>query len=773
MHPDRLWAITAIKPDRKGIETRSFASGQREAAREWIEKWNGKRNIYWHVNEPAGPIGKKAEKEDIGAAHFLHVDVDPRAGEELAEEQERLRRLIVDEEGWPKNLPRPQVVVFSGGGYQAFWRLSEPVPIKGDVAAAEEFERYNKAVELLLGADNCHNVDRIMRLPGTLNIPDEKKIKKGRVPVEAMVDRAVDGSVPLSMFHPAPAVNPNPDTPTLGRVHVPADVPRLADVNELDVDDAVKIVIVQGELPPEDCSEKQQGFTRSHWLMYATCALIRGGVADEVVFSIITDPQFGISAHVLAQKGDTRKYAIRQIERAHEFVVSPYLRDMNEKHAVIGNLGGKCRVIEEVYDESARRQQLTKQSFADCCNRYMNVLVEAGTKQDGTPVYKPLGKWWLEHPLRRQYDRLAFSPGKNLGPDVYNLWRGFAVEPAAGDCTLFLEHCRDVICGGDEDYYRYLLGWLARAVQSPDRPGETAVVLRGRQGTGKTLFAELFGELFGRHYLAVTDAKHLTGSFNAHLRDCVVLFGDEAFNVGDRGHEQKLKTLVTSSLLTYEAKGVDSEAGPNYVHLIAASNAEWVVPADLDDRRFFVLDVSAHRAGDRQYFAALVRETRREGGAAALLKFLLEYDLSGFEVRDVPKTGALRDQQRFSAEPHVEAFMRCLETGVTADGPEWKGPGEADYISTAGLLKAMGRADAGKGAQTRIGMFLGKLARKDRAGRKATRNRVIDDERRYLIRLRPLEDLREEFDRYRDEPWPDDGGVWRCDKEESDAVPGF
>ena len=72
------------------------------------------------------------------------------------------------------------MVVFSGGGYQAFWKLETPISINGDLGRAEDAKRYNQQLELLFGGDNCHNVDRIMRLPGTVNVPDERKRTKGR-----------------------------------------------------------------------------------------------------------------------------------------------------------------------------------------------------------------------------------------------------------------------------------------------------------------------------------------------------------------------------------------------------------------------------------------------------------------------------------------------------------------------------------------------------------------------------------------------------------------
>ncbi|MEH3102649.1 MAG: Arm DNA-binding domain-containing protein [Sphingomonas phyllosphaerae] len=56
---------------------------------------------------------------------FLHVDVDPRKGEDVASEQARILKSLNDFS------PSPSVVVFSGGGYQALWRLDEPLYIGG------------------------------------------------------------------------------------------------------------------------------------------------------------------------------------------------------------------------------------------------------------------------------------------------------------------------------------------------------------------------------------------------------------------------------------------------------------------------------------------------------------------------------------------------------------------------------------------------------------------------------------------------------------------
>jgi P4 family phage/plasmid primase-like protien len=83
------------------------------------------------------------------------------------------------------------------------------------------------------------------------------------------------------------------------------------------------------------------------------------------------------------------------------------------------------------------------------------------------------------------------------------------------------------ICGGDKELYRYLLAWMADAVQNPDKRPGTAIVLRGAQGVGKSIFVSLFGAIFGQHFIPITSPRHLTGNFNAHLKDVCLVFADE------------------------------------------------------------------------------------------------------------------------------------------------------------------------------------------------------------------------------------------------------
>lgn len=709
--PEGPWVLTSIIPDGM-IETATFGPRTFTAAANWIEGYQGKRNIYFHVNPVRKPLNSKATKEDIARLGWLHVDIDPRAGEDHEEERARALHLLENFK------PKPTVIIDSGGGFQGFWRLQESpkLEIDGSVRKAEELEAYNIQLEKLFGADHCHNVDRIMRLPGTINLPTSKKLKKGRKPSLASVVEFNDESYPISDFVPSVRVQA-PEARSGGEPLLSGGRPRVqlnsgnhpdmgvdeirewAAANHKVISDTTLAVIATGKDPLDENKYP----SRSEALFRVCCDLIRADVPDDMIFAIITGSNE--IATSVREKRQWESYALRQIERAHEEAIDPWLRKLNEKHAVISDIGGKCRIISEIEDATVPgRTRISRQSFEDFRNRYRHEKVAVGSNKAGQDILQPVGQWWIDHPQRRQYETIVFVPGKDV-PGAYNLWSGFACDSLPGTKhERLLHHIRENICDGNPEHYNYLIQWMARCVQHPNSPGEVAVVMRGKRGTGKSFFAKVLSNLFGRHFLQVSDSKHLVGSFNAHLRDTVVLFGDEAFFAGDKRHESILKTLVTEEYMVYEGKGVDAETGPNYVHLLLASNEDWVVPAGLDERRFFVLEIGDKHKQDHSYFREIFEELN-SGGYENLLHFLLSRDLTEFEVRVVPQTRALQEQKLLSMSPEIQwLYERLWEGHLLSRSESWekvvvKEELFQDYLQTVkdlGVARRYGRTSWGR-----------------------------------------------------------------------------
>ena len=245
----------------------------------------------------------------------------------------------------------------------------------------------------------------------------------------------------------------------------------------------------------------------------------------------------------------------------------------------------------------------------------------------------------------------------------------------------------------------------------------------------------------------------------------VVLFGDEAFFAGNKDHERTLKGLVTQDELSFEGKGRPVKAGRNHSHLLLASNSTWVVPAHGKERRFFVLDVSEAKTGDHPYFSAIAKQMK-SGGSEAMLHDLLHTDLTDFEVRKFPQTAALREHQQESAWFAEMAMVEMLKYGFTPDHDrfgcqpnELSGGCMFEFARDLGLV---GSSEEKHPSGTRLRHCIAKLARTDAAGNPVShRKRRDDGSRPTVYELRPLEELRKEFDYLvGPEGWPDSPSEW-------------
>jgi hypothetical protein len=119
-----------------------------------------------------------------------------------------------------------------------------------------------------------------------------------------------------------------------------------------------------------------------------------------------------------------------------------------------------------------------------------------------------------------------------------------------------------------------------------------------------------------------------------------------------------------------------------------ASDAAWVVPMSLRDRRFFVRDVSDHRVGQRAYFDAIVGQMEN-GGLAAMIWDLLHRDISKFSFREIPRTAAMKTQQTLSLPSEARWWLAVLQRGFvwkTKHGTPWFREWADDGIYTMELL---------------------------------------------------------------------------------------
>lgn len=750
---------------KKGLfETTSWPrrAVDRDKLTAWIEERQGKANIYYSVNPPLAPVSKKMERTDLKSLVSLHVDLDPRVGEDQDAAQARLVKQL-------SSLKQPPTwIINSGGGVQGIWDLVEPVPIGGSLDVAEDLKMYNIQLERELGGDNCHNVDRIMRVPGTINVPDERKLKKGRRPALAYIVQKRETAYNIGDFSKAaPLQDAGLERGARGagsadrKVDLPTNIDRIINLDDdehfVRSKDWIKRCICFGKDP----EGLKVWSSRSEMVWAVVCELVRQEVPDDKIVAVLTDPDWLISQSILEKKNVDRELK-RVIGRAHEYAEDSDLATMNDEHAVV-TVGSKTRVMSwEDDDINAGHQVPFYRTFDDFRNfmaKYRKTFL-VHDKDSGETKEKSvmLGDWWLGNPRRRQFNGVKYMPYSDdeVVKGCLNLWTGFTRAAIKSDKhESFLAHIRDNLCSGNEEYSEYLLNWMAHVVQRRSGPAGVAVVLKSEsEGTGKSFFAKSFGALFGRHFKHITNADHLIGKFNSHLQDCQVLFADEAFFANDKKHSGLLKTIITEETMMVEKKGIDATASRNYVALIMASNLKFVVPAGMSARRYFVLEVSIARLQDSDYFAAIQRDLDA-GGYEALMAFLMARDISAFQIRNVPKTAALMEQKSMT-RAGIDALIENLATSGQLPCSRLRHP---DVTITTGDRNGKGfwnwvRDNHGDLRYQQPAAMLASLRHDWGCGHYKSNGEVG-------IRFPPLRDLRTAFEsRHGAQDWNRDGETW-------------
>jgi hypothetical protein len=499
-------------------------------------------------------------------------------------------------------------------------------------------------------------------------------------------------------------------------------------------------------VPNTGAGEPHGGYaTRSELVFAFVLASLRVGITGKTIAEECLNPTHtGYAIYEHCQTGGL-EYVKRQIKQASEKIKEGFdakIAEVNKTHAFV-LAGNKSAVMKfEKIDDRDQFRLLQTGAFKDF---YANHRIRIGKMK------LSLGEYWMKHKERRQYEGIEFAPGAIGRDKYYNLWRRFSVEPREGNCSKFLAHLKDNVAQGNDAYYNWIVGWFAQIVQQLHRKTGTSLVLRGKQGVGKTIVGKIFGSLIANHYELVAEPRYVTGQFNSHMASLLVLHADEAFWAGDKRAEGKLKDLITGTHHLLEFKGIDPIRVNNYIRLFVTTNETWAVPAGFKERRFAIFDVGEGKIQDRAYFAAIEHEMEN-GGREALLHHLLNFDLTQVDVGAVPKTEALLEQIIESLAPDQAWWFDTLQRGELPWGAN---PRDTNTCPKRLLFKryiqhARIRSVTHRSIETKIGHFLHKYVgsglKTERGNYKVVRRlRENTTENGYIYLFPPLKECRARF----------------------------
>jgi hypothetical protein len=222
---------------------------------------------------------------------------------------------------------------------------------------------------------------------------------------------------------------------------------------------------------------------------------------------------------------------------------------------------------------------------------------EHGTNNNGTPKVLPSDLAQSVYMLPKPYT-IKFHPDK---PALFeedsvlyvNTYR--AAHPSSGGykgkagVKLLLRLLVDLF--PDEIHQHMVLDFIAHCVRYPGKKLKYALLIKGCENEGKSLFAELIKKLLGTHNCMTIGNEQLTEKFNAWAFEKLFCTVEEIKIVGKEAYEvlNKLKPVITNPEIPIRRMRTDASHELNFCNLYITTNFEDCLPLEDDNTRFLVL----------------------------------------------------------------------------------------------------------------------------------------------------------------------------------------
>lgn len=249
---------------------------------------------------------------------------------------------------------------------------------------------------------------------------------------------------------------------------------------------------------------------------------------------------------------------------------------------------------------------------------------------------------------------------------------------------LFLLHHCYVICNAWKDRADYSLVWMAKKVREPHWKPNTAIVIHGKEGAGKTSHINEYGAIFGEYFIQYANLeKNLTNFSHPDQPTALLALVDEVVPSKSEQVEALTRQLITDDYFTYELKFENQRKVRNYQGVMMASNNKHPISLSEFARRYVIFDcVSTKPAKDpihQQYMRQKLMDLSRRDGVMlkALQGFFIDpqiwlnrevygnqYDKFGDgSVLPASIDKNLGTQRSFQQDTITSFWLACLDRG--------------------------------------------------------------------------------------------------------------
>ena len=302
-----------------------------------------------------------------------------------------------------------------------------------------------------------------------------------------------------------------------------------------------------------------------------------------------------------------------------------------------------------------------------------------------------LGKYYKDGKIKNVTAWMVYDEGRNKNwlmkdgmrfyderPNIFSFFTGY--EPGLlSDVDIsviqpFLNHTKEVICNGNEELYEYILNWYSYIIQNPGKKTEIALVLTGKQGTGKNVFTNVLCDLMKKYSNRnLTNIDNIVGKFNASIENKTLIVCNELSSAESNKYlnSDALKSVITENTIDINQKNMPVRTAENVCNLILVSNDFIPIKIEQGDRRYVVTEVSDKYKGDFDYFEQLCATLDSKNFRNNLFTFCCKRDLSSFNPRRIPQTATKEEILNLSKSAYqlfVEEYQdefaagwRCAE----------------------------------------------------------------------------------------------------------------
>lgn len=379
---------------------------------------------------------------------------------------------------------------------------------------------------------------------------------------------------------------------------------------------------------------------------------------------------------------DIRLYVA--LERSNAF------RHMNKYYALLRTQNGLrvCRKTTNDMGHLTYGNMSPQQSVTFFANRKVPAWSKPNAKGEFRIKAENVFTQWCETEKRHEFDGLEFLPDKDIVIDKINsrqlpitrklnTYFGLHNPGKKGQWNHIKDHIMEVWCKGNKAAYDYIIGWFAHMFQNPGEPGQVCVTVRSdRQGAGKNIIVDEIVKAWGVHGNVFSTPRQITGNFNSLLSESIFVVLEEAVWSGNNMAKSFLKSAITSPFIVCERKFEDARTIRNCAHIFCMSNAEWVVPIEPGDRRYFILDCDNRYVGNVNYFNRFAKHIKG-GEADAMIYDLRTMDINQFNVTKFPSIKGTRakamEYQLDSADAYISEVLEAGDFFFQQDGENGDG----------------------------------------------------------------------------------------------------